>query len=136
MNNRAEDDIKELTQDILRCRDMNALFDKWIGRTKGFTIGQVAHRIRVVTTEARAQSKSTSPSIFNASFHSQKTTKNPQTQSDAFQSITTNRARIFSASFRRQSPMPKIRCRISPQSWRFSKAMWMVSRYWKKSTEN
>ena len=51
MGSKARDDIAELTDDILKCRELWALMDKWLGAAKGFRLGQITYRIFAVARE-------------------------------------------------------------------------------------
>ena len=51
MGSRAQQDVSELKEDILNCRDLWALFDKWLGPAKAFKLGQITYRIFTLARE-------------------------------------------------------------------------------------
>ena len=56
MGTRAELDLEELKQDILDCRPLWALLDKWLGPTKAFKLGQITYRIFSLARDMRRSS--------------------------------------------------------------------------------
>ena len=51
MGSRAQLDLAELKQDIINCRGLWALIDKWRGPAKAFRLGQITYRIYEVARE-------------------------------------------------------------------------------------
>ncbi len=59
MGSRLQQDLAELKQDILDCRPLWALLDKWLGPTKSFKLSQITSRIYSLARYVRSSNTET-----------------------------------------------------------------------------